>query len=79
MRAIILSLLDICGCKESGDSLVFASFLTGDALLLIGNHAGGTFAFGKPSRCYAKTHVVNKVAQALGRLYRLAILACAVL
>lgn len=52
---MILSQLGIFGWKEPDENLVLASLLTGDPLLLIGNHG-----------C-AKTHVANKVAQALGR------------
>ncbi|NUM53467.1 MAG: MoxR family ATPase [Candidatus Hydrogenedentes bacterium] len=54
---MILSKLGIFGWKEADENLVLASLLTGDPLLLIGN-AG----------C-AKTHVANKVAQALGRKF----------
>jgi len=49
--------LGIYGWKEADENLVLASLLTGDPLLLIGNHG-----------C-AKTHVANKVAQALGRKF----------
>jgi hypothetical protein len=52
---MILNQLGIFGWKEADENLVLASLLTGDPLLLIGNHG-----------C-AKTHVANKVAQALGR------------
>ena len=52
---MLLSQLGIFGWKEADENLVLASLLTGDPLLLIGNHG-----------C-AKTHVANKVAQALGR------------
>ncbi|HQH53498.1 MAG TPA: AAA family ATPase [Candidatus Hydrogenedentes bacterium] len=52
---MILSQLGIFGWKEADENLVLSSLLTGDPLLLIGNHG-----------C-AKTHVANKVAQALGR------------
>ena len=54
---MLLSLLGIFGWKEADENLVLASLLTGDPLLLIGNHG-----------C-AKTHVANKVAQALGRRF----------
>jgi len=54
---MILSQLGIFGWKEADENLVLASLLTGDPLLLIGNHG-----------C-AKTHVANKVAQALGRRF----------
>jgi len=54
---MIMNQLGIYGWKEADDSLVLASLLTGDPLLLIGNHG-----------C-AKTHVANKVAQALGRKF----------
>jgi len=54
---MILNQLGIFGWKEADENLVLASLLTGDPLLLIGNHG-----------C-AKTHVTNKVAQALGRTF----------
>ena len=54
---MILNQLGIFGWKEADENLVLASLLTGDPLLLIGNHG-----------C-AKTHVGNKVAQALGRKF----------
>ena len=54
---MILNQLGIFGWKEADENLVVASLLTGDPLLLIGNHG-----------C-AKTHVANKVAQALGRKF----------
>jgi AAA domain (dynein-related subfamily) len=54
---MILNQLGIFGWKEADENLVLASLLTGDPLLLIGNHG-----------C-AKTHVANKVAQALGRKF----------
>ena len=54
---MILSQLGIFGWKEADENLVLASLLTGDPLLLVGNHG-----------C-AKTHVANKVAQALGRRF----------
>jgi MoxR-like ATPase len=54
---MILNQLGIFGWKKADENLVLASLLTGDPLLLIGNHG-----------C-AKTHVANKVAQALGRRF----------
>ncbi|GMW03694.1 MAG: hypothetical protein AMXMBFR84_48280 [Candidatus Hydrogenedentota bacterium] len=54
---MILSKLGIFGWKEADENLLLASLLTGDPLLLIGNHGS------------AKTHVANKVAQALGRSF----------
>lgn len=54
---MILQQLGIFGWNEADENLVLASLLTGDPLLLIGNHG-----------C-AKTHVANKVAQALGRKF----------
>ena len=54
---MILSKLGIFGWKEADENLVLASLLTGDPLLLIGNHG-----------C-VKTHVANKVLQALGRRF----------
>ncbi len=54
---MILKQLGIFGWKEADENLVLASLLTGDPLLLIGSHG-----------C-AKTHVANKVAQALGRKF----------
>ena len=54
---MILKQLGIFGWSEADENLVLASLLTGDPLLLIGNHG-----------C-AKTHVANKVAQALGRKF----------
>ena len=53
----ILTELGIFGWKEADENLLLASLLTGDPLLLIGNHG-----------C-AKTHVANKIAQALGRRF----------
>ncbi len=44
---MFLRRLGIFGCKEADENLVLASLLTGDPLLLIGNHG-----------C-AKTHVAN--------------------
>jgi hypothetical protein len=53
----ILEQLGVFGWKQKDETLLLASLLTGDPLLLIGNHG-----------C-AKTHIGNKVAQALGRKY----------
>ena len=52
-----LEQLGIYGWSERDEHLLLASLLTGDPLLLIGNHG-----------C-AKTHLGNKVAQALGKRY----------
>jgi len=52
-----LEQLGIYGWNESDENLLLASLLTGDPLLLIGNHG-----------C-AKTHLGNKIAQALGKKY----------
>jgi len=54
---MILQKLGVYGWTKKDENLVIASLLTGDPLLLIGNHG-----------C-AKTHVANKVAQALGRKF----------
>lgn len=54
---MLLEQLGIYGWKEQDENLLLASLLTGDPLLLIGNHG-----------C-AKTHVAHKVAQALGRKF----------
>lgn len=54
---MILEQLGIYGWNEADENLVLASLLTGDPLLLIGNHG-----------C-AKTHVANKVARALERKF----------
>ncbi len=54
---MLLEQLGIYGWKTQDENLLLASLLTGDPLLLIGNHG-----------C-AKTHVANKVAQALGRRF----------
>ena len=54
---MILKQLGVFGWQEADENLLLASLLTGDPLLLIGNHG-----------C-AKTHVANKVAQALGRRF----------
>ena len=50
----ILDTLGLFGWKEQDENLVLASLLTGDPLLLIGNHGS------------AKTLIANKVAEALG-------------
>ncbi|MFC1601262.1 AAA family ATPase [Candidatus Sumerlaeota bacterium] len=50
----ILNALGVFGWKEQDERLVMASLLTGDPLLLIGNHGS------------AKTLIANKVAEALG-------------
>src|SRR6056297_401511 len=52
---MILEQLGIYGWKEADENLLLASLLTGDPLLLIGNHG-----------C-AKTHVISKLGQALGK------------
>ncbi len=52
-----LEQLGIYGWSERDEHLLLASLLTGDPLLLIGNHG-----------C-AKTHLGNKMAQALGKRY----------
>ncbi|MFC1735527.1 AAA family ATPase [Candidatus Hydrogenedentota bacterium] len=54
---MILENLGIYGWKEQDENLAMASLLTGDPLLLIGNHG-----------C-AKTHAANKIAQALDRRF----------
>jgi len=54
---MILEQLGIYGWKEPDENLAMASLLTGDPLLLIGNHG-----------C-AKTHLANKVAEALGKRF----------
>jgi len=54
---MILQELGIYGWKEQDENLLMASLLTGDPLLLIGNHG-----------C-AKTHIANKIAEALGRKF----------
>ena len=51
----ILEQLGIYGWKEQDENLAMASLLTGDPLLLIGNHGS------------AKTLIANKVAEAMGR------------
>ena len=52
-----LKQLGVFGWNERDENLLLASLLTGDPLLLIGNHG-----------C-AKTHLGNKIAQALGKKY----------
>jgi hypothetical protein len=52
---MILEALGVYGWPERDENLLLASLLTGDPLLLIGNHG-----------C-AKTHVAHKIGQALGR------------
>jgi len=52
---MLLEKLGVFGWKEADENLVLASLLTGDPLLLIGNHGA------------AKTHIANKVAQSLKR------------
>ena len=52
---MILETLGIYGWKDEDENLILSSLLTGDPLLLIGNHG-----------C-AKTHVANKIGQALNR------------
>lgn len=54
---MLLKKLGVFGWHERDENLVLASLLTGDPLLLIGNSGS------------AKTHVANKVAQALGRKF----------
>ncbi len=52
-----LEQLGVFGWSDRDESLLLASLLTGDPLLLIGDHG-----------C-AKTHLGNKIAQALGKRY----------
>jgi MoxR-like ATPase len=52
---MLLERLAIFGWKEKDENLILSSLLTGDPLLLIGNHGS------------AKTHIANKIAQALRR------------
>ena len=54
---MILQELGIYGWKEEDENLVLASLLTGDPLLLIGNHGS------------AKTLIANKIAEALGKKF----------
>ena len=57
MKETILIQLGIYGWKEQDENLILASLLTGDPLLMIGNHG-----------C-AKTHLANKMAQALQKRF----------
>jgi len=59
---MILNQLGIFGWKEADENLVLASLLTGDPLLLIGNHGCAKTPCGALGNAFA-----NKVAQALGR------------
>jgi len=54
---MLLEKLGIFGWKEQDENLVLSSLLTGDPLLLIGNHGS------------AKTHVANKIGQAINKSY----------
>ena len=54
---MMLERLGTYGWKEEDENLVMASLLTGDPLLIVGNHG-----------C-AKTHLANKVAEALGKAF----------
>ena len=54
---MIFKKLGVYGWKEQDENLALASLLTGDPLLLIGNHG-----------C-AKTHLANRIAQALGKRF----------
>ncbi len=54
---MILKKLGIYGWSEQDENLVLASILTGDPLLLIGNHG-----------C-AKTYLANRIAEALGKKF----------
>jgi len=54
---MILEQLGIYGWKERDENLILSSLLTGDPLLLIGNHG-----------C-AKTHLANKMGLALGKKF----------
>lgn len=54
---MILEKLGIYGWKRQDENLAFSSLLTGDPLLLIGNHG-----------C-AKTHIANKIAEALSKKF----------
>ena len=54
---MLLEKLGIFGWKEQDENLVLSSLLTGDPLLLIGNHGS------------AKTHIANKIGQAIKRPY----------
>ena len=57
MTKTILNQLGIYGWKEQDENLIMASLLTGDPLLMIGNHG-----------C-AKTHLAYKMAQALRKRF----------
>jgi len=54
---MLLSKLGVFGWNEADENLILSSLLTGDPLLLIGN-AGS-----------AKTHIANKIGQALNRSF----------
>lgn len=54
-NTMILETLGIYGWKDEDENLILSSLLTGDPLLLIGNHG-----------C-AKTHIANKIGQALNK------------
>lgn len=54
---MLLEQLGIYGWKKEDENLILSSLLTGDPLLLIGNHG-----------C-AKTHIANKIGQALNRRF----------
>jgi len=54
---MITEQLRIHGWKEQDENLAMASLLTGDPLLLIGNHG-----------C-AKTHLADRLAHALGKRF----------
>ena len=57
MKNTILNQLGIYGWREEDENLILASLLTGDPLLMIGNHG-----------C-AKTHLAYKMAQALQKRF----------
>ena len=57
VKTMLLEKLGIFGWKEQDENLVLSSLLTGDPLLLIGNHGS------------AKTHVANKIGQAINKSY----------
>ena len=57
MKNTILNQLGIYGWEEQDENLILSSLLTGDPLLMIGNHG-----------C-AKTHLANKMAQALRKRF----------
>ena len=54
---MLLEKLGIFGWKEQDENLILSSLLTGDPLLLIGNHGS------------AKTHIANKIGQAINRSF----------